>query len=228
MTIKRILEAIRRSAESSHAWRSAALDVGTLLANCSAADLDELLSAFPELADDTTNEWVRGARQMLIDVVSGVAQERMAARDGEIANARLRSKVGANKRWIDVARQIAAADDGVARHKDLAFQLEMDKGQLTKILDAMLEAELLVPVPVVKGDDQRLRLCVLSRAGRTLAEQLHTPQPAAVVSQQINSFRPSHEHSAQTRVRYRAKMRVDTFEAFSAPAPKAGRRLERP
>jgi DNA-binding MarR family transcriptional regulator len=122
----------------------------------------------------------------------------------------LQAEQGVPLAWYDVLLNLAEADDGRLRMRDLADRVMLSRSGLTRLVDRMASAGLVSRRP--DPDDRRGTLACLTDAGR------QTLRRAAPVH-----LRGVQEHFARHIGDDEARVLRETLERVSAPPTRPGR-----
>lgn len=168
MSALAILQTLERGVNSPRSWSQAALSIGALLAAGSFSEVGELFDGLGRLGLYAQDERVAAIRQVLLNLLSGYSQTFERERASRAADAELLAHFASVG---DRTRQVATwlRTHGVTRHGKLASALGIDKGQLTRLLDDMVAADLIETVDA-EGGQKNARICRLRPRGQRLSE----------------------------------------------------------
>lgn len=180
MAVHPALQALARDPGSKDAWTTFALDLGVLMAAVQMGEAEELLDGVARIGVEEADPIVKGVRRVILSFLSGYTQAVEQARARAIDDAELATMSQGTRA---IATLLKAR--GALRHGDIATELGMDKGQLSRKLDAMVEDELIEDVSVEEHGSAKARLCRLLPRGERLAllPVVKAPTAAQAVSE---------------------------------------------
>lgn len=161
---------------------AAARDFGRLLSTTTPTDLRDTRRDLARVLDSTEDAHARGVIEGLAMVARGFEAE---GAENQLEQAAA-SKVAARKHWAAI---LELAGDGRRLPRELAETLALEPSQVTRILDELEDADLMVRTAPGAGEDGRTRPFRLSPKGRATCNQLrkHKPTTSAPIAALIES-----------------------------------------